>query len=100
MIRSAFIISSKDEGKDLLHFGKYYFADGDPIKTKQKRNYKRLTREEASHLFNDLLNSHSYGTYTAGDRPKSISKEEWMRLKNKANIALEGMKRGVQEDSG
>lgn len=98
VIRSAFIICAKDEEKDLLHFEKYYFADGDPIRVQQLRNYKSITGEEASQLLNDLHNSHSYGIYTAGDRPKSVSKKEWSRLKSKARIALERMKQEVLDD--
>ena len=89
IIRSAFILESKNKHKKstkyngfFFKFPEFFFADGEPIKSKNMRNYEGLSWKEARELLDKILKNPSYTKYNAGEKPVSIKMELWEKMKN------------------
>jgi len=89
IIRSVFKVERKEN--EILKFRTFYFLDGGADKAVSSENFKipprynkRLGPEETKELCSAISNSSSYNLYKVGERPESVSKEEWEEMIKRA----------------
>lgn len=95
--RSAFKIKSKKD--EILEYDGFWFNDGalfeitpkivSTIKRKmyRTRHGKNLSNEDLKKLFQEFM-KHSFHYYTKGQKPKSITYEDWKEMKKAARESM------------
>lgn len=88
-IRSAFLINRMKAGT--LYFDSFYFSDGKPLKSPKnvtRSSYGvKLEKDEVIRLLK-RMKKNSYCEYKVGQKPKSITYEDWKEMKKAARESM------------
>jgi len=88
-IRSAFLINRMKAGT--LYFDSFYFSDGKPLKSPKnvtRSSYGvKLEKDEVIRLLK-RMKKNSYHEYKVGQKPKSITSEDWKEMKKAARESM------------
>jgi len=85
-IRSAFLLKKIESGT--LYFDSFLFADEDPLESPKniiRHPYGAKLRKKESEELLRMMKKNGYNLYKAGQRPKSIDRQDWKVMKTIAS---------------